>query len=265
MKLLLALLLLTLPLVAAAAAYQWVDESGNVRFGSKPKAEKPEPAAKTAPKAPAKKPDKPIGVKTLPDRAQPAAIAPKIHRGEPPPLSTQSPPHAKPANETLPVDSVKAPTPRPAKPVLQAIPTLKPAPAPKVKTQPTPRSAQKTSKPPASQAVKSAHKPAQQKKKEKTTANTAPKAGKKVSQPPVDKPAQKKPAPKKAIAKKTPTDKSAAPETETNTGKNAELCGIFTNFASNWQNKLIDCQGASCSIYEKSLINYQKKQKTYCR
>ncbi|MCF6211379.1 MAG: DUF4124 domain-containing protein [Gammaproteobacteria bacterium] len=215
---------------------QWVDENGNVRFGSKPKAEKSEPAAKTTPKAPAKKPEKPTRAKTMPDRTQPATTAPKIRRSENPLLSTQPPPHVKPAAGTIPVDSVPPSKPEPAKPVLQAIPTPKPARAPKVKAQPTPTSAQRASKPPVSQPAGATHKPA-----------------------------QKKPTPKKAIEKKTPTAKSAAPETETNTEKNAELCGIFTNFASNWQNKLINCQGASCSIYEKSLINYQEKQKTYCR
>ncbi len=40
---------------------------------------------------------------------------------------------------------------------------------------------------------------------------------------------------------------------------------MFTNFVSNYQNKLIGCQGASCTIYEKSLAKYQKKKQAYCR
>ncbi len=234
MKLLLPILLLLFPLVSAAAAYQWVDENDNVRFGSKPKAEKSEPAAKAEPKTPAKKPDKPSKVKTLPDRAQPAATAPKIRRGKSLPLS--DPARVKPATRTMPVERKKKPKPGPAKPVLRAIPTPKPAPVPKAKTPPIP--VQRAGKPPEPQPAGSIHKPA-----------------------------RKKPATEKAIAKKTPAPKPAAAETETGADKDKdeELCGMFTNFASNYQNKLIDCQGASCTIYEKSLIKYQKKQQAYCR
>ncbi|HEB92390.1 MAG TPA: DUF4124 domain-containing protein [Gammaproteobacteria bacterium] len=229
MKLLLALLLLIFPLVSAAAAYQWVDENGNVRFGSKPKAEKSEPAVKTEPKTPAKKPDRSSKVKT-----QPAATAPKVRRGKN--LLLSDPARMKPATRAIAIERKKA---EPVKPVLRAIPTLKPAPAPKAKTQPTP--AQKAGKPPEPQPAGS-----------------------------TQKPARKKPVAEKAIAKKTPAPNSAAAETESGADrdkkdKDEELCGMFTNFASNYQNKLVDCQGASCTIYEKTLIKYQKKQQTYCR
>ncbi len=235
MKLLLALLLLIFPLVSATAAYQWVDENGNVRFGSKPKAEKSEPAAKTEPKTPAKKPDQSSKVKILPDRAQPAATAPKVRRDKSLPLS--DPARVKPATKTIPVEREKT---EPVKPVLRAIPTLKPAPEePKAKTQPIP--AQKAAKPLQPQPVE-----------------------------PTQKPARKKPATEKVITKKTPASSPATAETETGADrdkkdKDEELCGMFTNFASNYQNKLVDCQGASCTIYEKTLIKYQKKQQTYCR
>ena len=264
MKLLLVLLLLIFPLVSAAAAYQWVDEKGNVRFGSKPKPEKSEPAAKIEPKAPAKMSDKPIGMKPIPDKVLPTAIpasAPEARRSENPPLSTQRPQHTKPATGTMPVDSKKTPKPEPTRPVLKAIPTLTPAPVPKVEIKPTPIPAQRANKPPAA-------KPVPQKKKEKTV-NTAPKASKKISKPPASKPAKKKPTTKKTVAakKKTPAPKPATPATDagTDTDKNAELCGMFTNYVSNYQNKLIGCQGVPCAIYEKSLVKYQKKQKIYCR
>ncbi len=229
MKLLLALLLLTFPLLSAAAAYQWVDENGNIRFGSKPKVEKSEPAAKTEPKTPAQKPDRSSKVKTLPDRTQPTTTAPKPRRGKSLPLS--DPERMKPATRTMPAKQEKT---EPVKPILRAIPTLKPAPA--LKTKPP---AQKAAEPPESQ----------------------PSA-------PIQKPARKKPAMEKTNPEKTPAPKPAATKTETAAGKDdkdEELCGIFTNFASNYQNKLIGCQGASCSIYEQSLIKYQKKQQTYCR
>ncbi len=256
MKLLLVLLLLIFPLVSTAAAYRWVDENGNVRFGSKPEPEKSEPAEKVAPKTPTKKPAKPIGTKPIPDKVLPTAIptvVPEARRSENTPLSTQRPQHTKPATGTMPVDSKKTPKPEPARPVLKAIPT--PAPIP----------AQRANKPPAA-------KPVPQKKKENVV-KTAPKASKKISKPPASKPAKKKPATKKTVAakKKTPAPKPAAPatdagtDTDTDTDKNAELCGMFTNYVSNYQNKLIGCQGASCSIYDKSLVKYQKKQKTYCR
>ena len=247
MKLLLVLLLLIFPLVSTAAAYRWVDENGNVRFGSKPEPEKSEPAEKVAPKTPTKKSGKPIGTKPIPDKVLPAAlptVVPEARRSEHSPLSTQRPRHTKPATGTMPVDSKKTPKPAPARPVLKAIPTLKPAPAP----------AQRANKPPAA-------KPVPQKRKEKVV-KTAPKTDKKISQPPATK---QKPATKKAIAKKAPAPKPAAPATDAVTDKNAELCGMFTNYVSNYQNKLIGCQGAPCSIYEKSLVKYQEKRKTYCR
>ncbi len=258
MKLLLILLLLIFPLASTAAAYRWVDENGNVRFGSKPEAEKSVPAAKIEPKPPAKKSDQPIGAKPIPDKVLPTAVpgaAPEARRGENPSQSTQRPRHTKPATGTMPVDSGKTPKPVPARPVLKAIPTPAPAPVPKAGIKPAPIPAQKANKPPAA-------KPVPQKKKE-TVVKTAPKkASKKISQPPAT---QKKPATKKAIAKKAPAPKPAAPATDADDDKNAELCGMFTNYVSNYQNKLIGCQGAPCAIYEKSLVKYLEKRKTYCR
>ena len=257
MKLLLVLLLLIFPLVSTAAAYRWVDENGNVRFGSKHEPEKSVPAAKIEPKAPAQVSDKPIGTKPIPNKVLLTApvTSPESRRGIHSPLSPPTPQHTKPATRAMPVDSGKTPKPAPARPVLKAIPT--PAPVPKVEVKPAPIPAQRANKPPAA-------KPVPQKKKEKVV-KTAPKANKKISQPPATKPAKKKPATKKAIAKKAPAPKPATPATDADTDKNAELCGMFTNYVSNYQNKLIGCQGATCTIYEKSLVKYQKKQKTYCR
>ncbi len=265
MKLLLALLLLTIPLASHAAAYRWVDENGNVRFGSKPPPAPSVAAEKSQPKPPAKQSGKPADIKMLRREAQPAtapAPAPGVRQTERPSSPARNPQPARPAGKAVSVDSVKAPRAEPPKPAVRKLPALPSTPPPKARPAPTPPP--KASAPPASQPARATQKAAP-KKKQETAVKAATKADKKVGQTPVSKPAKKKPAAEQKTARKQPAPKPAETETEASIDKNAELCGMFTTFVSDYQNKLIGCEGPSCTIFERTLANYEKKKQTYCR
>ncbi|HHI93717.1 MAG TPA: hypothetical protein ENK04_09445 [Gammaproteobacteria bacterium] len=106
-----------------------------------------------------------------------------------------------------------------------------------------------------------------------------------VSQPakPVQKINVKKPAPvrkkapakkpdiKKAVVKKKSKPKEAAPAKKKTTAKksagerNEEMCGVFTGYVHDYEEKVRDCSKNLCDIYKRSLARYKKKQKTYCK
>ncbi len=259
MKSLLALLLLLIPLTSTAAAYQWVDENGNVRFGSKPQAEEAAAAQKTKPEPAAKKPEPATRVKTAPHKPQPV-IAPAPLRVEQPAAPALP---AQPARKTASTENVKPPSVAPTPPAVHKLPALPSTPAPKAKTWPASTASQKASTPPPKAAQKE---PAPEKEK---AAKKPVKVEKKASTPPASKPpAKKKPATKKAAAKKAPAAEPAPPSAKADSdemNKNAELCGMFTTYVSNYENKLIGCQGPSCAIFGRALEKYQKKKQSYCR
>ncbi|HHH48763.1 MAG TPA: hypothetical protein ENK51_07750 [Gammaproteobacteria bacterium] len=96
----------------------------------------------------------------------------------------------------------------------------------------------------------------------------APRAAQKASAPPPAKAVRKTPGKSGKTGKKAPTTEPApspAKAGSDETGRNAELCGMFTTYVSDYENKLIGCQGPSCDIFGRALEKYQKKKQSYCR
>lgn len=102
---------------------------------------------------------------------------------------------------------------------------------------------------------------------------------------PLEKPAAKKaptkkPAAKKAIAKKK-INKPATPKkvvktrkklpvknktaaSETDSERKQEMCGVFTSYVRDYEEKVSNCLKNFCDVYKRSLTRYRKKQKSYC-
>jgi len=225
--------LLFTTLASHADAFRWVDGNGKVHIGIKP-------TAKPADDVDDKKTD------------------------NMPPAAAQSPTSNTPAKAVIPVNK-PVETPKVAAPV--AKPTPAPAPvvaAPVVKPAPvaTPVKAPAPVQPAKAVQKAKVKKPAVAKKKAI------------VKKPVVKKAPAKKPVVKKAIAKKKPKKvikpkkpapvKKKAVAANSNKQRNEEMCGVFTGYVADYEEKVSECSANLCDIYKRSLARYKKKQKSYC-
>lgn len=108
----------------------------------------------------------------------------------------------------------------------------------------------------------------------KTPASTQPpKPAQKITakkpKPAEKKAATKQPAVKKTTVRKkpekTPPVKTAATEKESTNEHNTEMCGVFTSYVSDYEEKVRNCSPNICDIYNQALTRYKKKQASYCK
>ncbi|NOX92698.1 MAG: hypothetical protein GXP18_09705 [Gammaproteobacteria bacterium] len=162
-------------------------------------------------------------------------------------------------NKTLPViaepvtpkvvEKQAAPVTKTVETPKTAAPVVKPAPAPIVVTP-------EVAVPAKSPALIQPPKPVQ-------------KTSVKKPEPVKKKASVKKPVAKKAVSRKKP-EKAAPVKKKTTTTKsssqrNEEMCGVFTGYVNDYEEKVRECSPNLCDIYKRSLARYKKKQRSYCK
>jgi hypothetical protein len=84
-----------------------------------------------------------------------------------------------------------------------------------------------------------------------------------VKTPTVKKTVVKKPTVKKPAAK--PVKKAASAKAPSHQARNKEMCGVFTSYVRDYEEKVASCSASLCDIYKRSLARYKKKQTAYCK
>jgi hypothetical protein len=229
--------LLLTPLVNQADSFRWVDEYGKVHIGVKPA---PEPVEM----------DEGDEEEEAIEEASvtPAQAPPKVTKKQKP-LANQ---HESRPQTVAPVVAAPKITP----PVKAPAPTKasKPAQKPSVKKPVIVKKAAPAKKPPAKKV------PAKKPAVKKTVAKKKPVAKPKKSAEP------KKVAKPKGVAKpkKAAAVKPKAASAKAASKRDEDMCGVFTGYVQDYEDKVSNCSKNLCGIYQRSLDRYKKKQKSYC-
>ena len=260
---------LLLPFLAYGEVYQWVDEKGQIHFGNVPPRQQgpyklggykhgtpQSPPTVNVPSSVPAQPPQPVSPAGSTPKSQTGSIIKSeevVDTSAAMNSEVKSKSKSKPGSESQPKAILK---PKQLDVLIKRLRTAVEALPELPATPPAPR----------------IH---QQSVTHKSEASKSSKPVKKAA-PPQDVPAKKKD--KKKVEKKvekndksdivvTEVDQTAGKSTpDSKDEKDADKCGVFTDFVSAYEAKVKDaCPGSHCAVYKRSLKKYKLKKQRYCQ